>query len=509
MQQLKVDLQNLIYAMLRQYKNKHVLIREVIQNAVDAGANHVKITISPALIQIEDDGSGMNRQEIEQYWNVIAGTSKREKSGAIGEFGLGRLTLLLVSDRMFMETRKRDESFRVVTDRWGNVVIDKGNRLKQGTRVWVEGDFSEYVTDFIDYARLVAKARAECIEVNGSLVSRTEYSAPKDSIFSMRINQNGIKGVLWIPVEVPQSKTRKKEREATIRLYVNDLFVKDFSTDYYICGEVNCDALKVVTSRDDVVHDEQYEKFQASLLDFIETKFYPSIASNSELVNNARIKNDILKVASKRGDKTLIENMVFQTTSGEKVTGKDILSREKVFVISETNRRDMELGDTFHKLGEGVSVVAPVGLKKTLDKILETVSRDEVSHLVVTLTRGKEASSEEKRQFREVGKLVNQLTGYKVEYRKKITAEAAHSPGKIIINIESPIFREAKSLVERGRKDLAMVRLIGVVAHEMAHELHGVHDVEFYKNFERIVSQLETKIIRLLGNPKKFFRKST
>jgi hypothetical protein len=386
----------------------------------------------------------------------------------------------------------------VTTERSGNVAIEKGTGSRQGTTVWVEGDFSGYVGDFIEYAKIVAKARRERIEVNASLVSMGRYSAPQDAIFSMPLPQNGLSGALWIPAEALKSKGKKKEREATIRLYVHDLFVKDISTDYSIFGEVNCDTLRVVTSRDDIADDADYHNFQAGLLDAIETKFYPSIASNSALVNDARIKNDILQAASKREDKALIENMVFETTSGEKVTGKQILSREKVFVVSEANAKDMEVGDTFHKLGEGVSVVAPAGLKKVLDTTIGTVGRAEVAQTVYAMTRGEQASPQEAKEFAEVGKLVSQLSGFSTEFRKKMAAEAEHVTGRIIINIDSPIFKEAKRLTEDGRRDLASIRLIGVVAHEMAHQESGVHDVEFYKSFEKIESNLEAKIIGLL-----------
>ncbi len=499
-QALKVDLQNLILAMLRQYKNKHVLIRETIQNAIDAGAKHVKITLSRDTIQVEDDGSGMSLREIDRYWNVIARTSKRDQSGAIGEFGLGRLTLLLVSDKMFMETRKNDESYMVTTDRSGNVAFEKGDREKQGTVVWVEGDFSEYLSDFTEYASVVAKARPEPIEVNGRIVSGGKYGASEECIFSMPLDDQNISGGLWIPTEVLKDKGKKKERDATIKLFVNDLFVKDIAMDYYVFGEVNCDRLNVVTSRDDILGDEDYEKFQAKLLEIVETKFYPHIASSSALVNDARIRNDILQTASRRGDKGLIENMEFQTTSGEKVTGKEILSRDKVFVVAETNPGDMEVGDTFNELGQGVSIVAPIGLKKILDKTIGTVDRREVSQIVFDLTVGEKASPREVKEFEEVGKIVALISGFKVEYRKNLVAEAMHSLGSIIINIDSPVFKEAKQLIDDGRRDLASVRLIGVVAHELTHENHGVHDVEFYKEFEHSVDRLENKVIEFIKN---------
>ena len=77
---LEVDLENLIRAMLRQYKNKYVVIRETIQNSIDAGAKHIDVTITNDYLNVEDDGQGMDFGEIRQYWNTICRTKKRRGS---------------------------------------------------------------------------------------------------------------------------------------------------------------------------------------------------------------------------------------------------------------------------------------------------------------------------------------------------------------------------------------------------------------------------------------------
>jgi hypothetical protein len=504
---LKVDLQNLINAMLRQYKNKYVVIREAIQNSIDAGAKHITVAIANDCIKIDDDGAGMDLNDINEFWNTLCRTSKRKEKGAIGEFGLGRLTLLLISDKMFMETNKKGKSYHVATDRTGSIKIENGNRKDKGTSVWVTGDFSSLKDEFIRYAQIVAKTREEDIKLNNMKTSQQKYAPEGETVFTMNMNEHNIKGCIWIPSEALSQKGANIEREATIAVYVNDLFVKNLATDYYVFGEVNCDELRLVTSRDDLTDDEHYEKFYSELINFIETKFYPSIASSGILVNDARIKNDILLASSKLGDKRLIEKMVFETTSGEKVTGEEILSREKVFVVSETNPRDMEIGDKFHHLGEGMSIIAPTGLKRILDKTIGTVDRTDVTLVIREKLTGKPVSEKEKTEFLEVGKLITAISGCGVEFRKGMDATAQYDPhtGKITINVEADVFHEVKMHIEKGRKDLAMIRLIGTVAHELAHSKTErsaeVHDVEFYKVFEETVEEIERKIVSMLRNP--------
>jgi len=240
------------------------------------------------------------------------------------------------------------------------------------------------------------------------------------------------------------------------------------------------------------------------LMNFIETKFYPQIASNSAIVNDARIKNDILLASSKLGDKGLIEKMIFETTSGEKVTGEEILSTPKVFVASETNPRDLEIGDKFHHIDEGMSIIAPTGLKRILDRTIRTVDRSEVSLVIREKLSGKPVNEGEKAEFLEVGKLVTSICGRGVDFRKGMQATAQYDPitGRITINIEAGVFREAKMYVEKGRKDLALIRLIGTVAHELTHSKTRrgaeVHDVEFYKMFENTVHETEKRVIEIL-----------
>jgi len=501
---LKVDLQNLINAMLRQYKNKHVVIREAIQNSIDAGAKHIDVTIENNCIKVDDDGVGMDLVDIDQYWNTLCRTSKRRDKGAIGEFGLGRLTLLLMSDKMFMETMKKEKSYRVTTDREGSIQIEEGNGGSPGTSVWVTDDFSQVKGELIEYARIVAKARPEDIKLNGVKMSQQSYAPKGETIFRMSVSEKEIKGCIWIPSEVAEGKRTKKEREATISIYVNDLFVKNLATDYYVFGEVNCDKLWLVTSRDDIAYDEYYEQFYNRLMNFIETKFYPQIASNSVLVNDARIKNDILLASSKIGDKRLIERMMFETTSGEKVMGKEILARPKVFVVSEANPKDMELGDKFHHLDIGMSIIAPTGLKRILDKTIKTIDRSEVTVIVRQKLSGKTISEKERAEFLEVGELITSISGRSVEYRKGMEAVAQYDQvtGRITINIEAGIFREVKMYIENGKSDLAMIRLIGTIAHELAHSKcerdAEVHDVQFYKIFEETVDEIERKIVTML-----------
>ena len=80
----------------RFYSQSLDLIRELVANAYDADATKVNIVVDSENLTVEDNGSGMNREGIEQYF-TIGSPFKREnptstvfKRIRIGEFGIGK-----------------------------------------------------------------------------------------------------------------------------------------------------------------------------------------------------------------------------------------------------------------------------------------------------------------------------------------------------------------------------------------------------------------------------------
>lgn len=74
--------------------------REVVQNAVDAGAKNVALGASEqpdgtVLVSCDDDGSGMDEDTILNKFLVLGGTTKVGPSGAAGGFGKAKELLLL------------------------------------------------------------------------------------------------------------------------------------------------------------------------------------------------------------------------------------------------------------------------------------------------------------------------------------------------------------------------------------------------------------------------------
>ncbi|MBI2387041.1 MAG: ATP-binding protein [Elusimicrobia bacterium] len=111
-----------------------VAIIELIANAYDAGASNVKITwpvSSPGRLVIEDDGTGMSREEFESRWRELCynrleaqgpdvqyppgrGGKKRQ---AFGRNGKGRHAGFCFADSYIVESQKDGDSFRAQVSR--------------------------------------------------------------------------------------------------------------------------------------------------------------------------------------------------------------------------------------------------------------------------------------------------------------------------------------------------------------------------------------------------------
>src|SRR4051812_8494226 len=76
------------------YSNwRRAVIREVIQNSVDARAMRIEIDIKPRdggkTISVKDNGVGMNRDTLQNVFLVVGETSKKD-ANTVGGFGRAR-----------------------------------------------------------------------------------------------------------------------------------------------------------------------------------------------------------------------------------------------------------------------------------------------------------------------------------------------------------------------------------------------------------------------------------
>ena len=118
-----VDKSHLITIGERLYAESIELIRELVNNAYDADATDVRVTVRDDLIRVEDNGAGMDYPGLEQYFN-IGSPEKLQKPKTprfhrdrIGQFGIGKFASLSACKRFEVQTQKGDFAARVTFDK--------------------------------------------------------------------------------------------------------------------------------------------------------------------------------------------------------------------------------------------------------------------------------------------------------------------------------------------------------------------------------------------------------
>ncbi|MBI4350879.1 MAG: ATP-binding protein [Elusimicrobia bacterium] len=115
--------QGMVLDLVNQFSDTLAFYRELIQNSLDAGSNRIDVSLEYvlqpdgkglAIMRVEDDGSGMDEDIIDNYLLVLFKSSKENDLTKIGKFGVGFLSVFAPKPSLVrVYTSKNMESWRV------------------------------------------------------------------------------------------------------------------------------------------------------------------------------------------------------------------------------------------------------------------------------------------------------------------------------------------------------------------------------------------------------------
>ena len=127
--------QSLVRDLVNQFSDPLAFYRELIQNAIDAGANRIDVTLEyrsltpdppgappawkdtgmgKAVIRVEDDGEGMDEGVIDDFLLVLFKSTKEDDLTKIGKFGIGFVSVFsLEPEQVRVWTAKNGQSWRL------------------------------------------------------------------------------------------------------------------------------------------------------------------------------------------------------------------------------------------------------------------------------------------------------------------------------------------------------------------------------------------------------------
>jgi len=324
------------------YANKDVALRELISNAADAcdklrylGAqNHnllqdgeelkISITTNKAmrLLIIQDNGIGMNREELIQNLGTIArsGTENFVKSltgdkakdlQLIGQFGVGFYSSFMIADKVQVLSRKFDDekTYEWESDGSSNFAIAQADEnLPRGTKIILH--LKEEATDFLDrfhikhvvqtysdHINLKIEFTPENLEAGAKIETLNSAAAlwtlPKESITAEQYQaffkhvshlpgdpfmtiHNKVEGLvtytnlLFVPSTKPFDLFHP-DRKPSIKLYVKKVFISE-DLDLvpawmrFLRGLIDSDDLPLNISRETLQHNIVLEKIKKSVV---------------------------------------------------------------------------------------------------------------------------------------------------------------------------------------------------------------------------------------------------
>jgi len=280
-----IDKSHIITIGERLYAESIEFIREIVNNAYDADATLVEVKVTDETVEVRDNGTGMDRKGLKQYFN-IGSPYKLEASSSpvfhrqrIGQFGIGKFATLSACKRFEVTTRKGTFVARIVFDKedWEAAedtwhlpmdVLPTETREEDGTTVVLIGLLRVFEPRDIE-AKIIEgtplKAPHFKVKLNGHPIVPRSLSGHRIPVLD-GTHFGPVTGEIVI---LPETAAKKEDlgievkvKQATIRreLFGMETWGKAMAR---VRGEVHADFLPITSDRTGFLKDsEEYRAFE-------------------------------------------------------------------------------------------------------------------------------------------------------------------------------------------------------------------------------------------------------
>ena len=316
---ITIDKSHIITIGERLYAESIEFVREIVNNAYDADATIVDVEVTDETVEVSDNGSGMDREGLKQYFN-IGSPYKLEVSRSpvhhrerIGQFGIGKFATLSACKRFEVTTRKGAFTARIVFDKqdWEAAqdtwhlpmeVLPAEARKEDGTTVVLKGLLRSF----------------ELRDIEAKIIEGTPLKAPN---FRVRLNGHRIlprslsghlipilDGTPFGPVTgeiviLPETAARKQDLGVEVKVKQVTIKRELFGMETWgkamarVRGEVHADFLPITSDRSGFRKDsEEYRAFEGLMARVME-----EVRRSLQTLSNKREK----KVVSRALKETL------------------------------------------------------------------------------------------------------------------------------------------------------------------------------------------------------------
>ena len=281
---ITIDKSHIITIGERLYTESIEFVRELANNAYDADAALVEIVITEDAIEIRDNGAGMDREGLKQYFNIgsqqklYSPKSPVYNRDRIGQFGIGKFASLSACKRFEVITKREEFVGRVIFDKvqWEKMddnwrlpleVLPPDFRKQNGTTVILSGLEKKFDPQDIE-AKIIEgtpiKAPHFRVRINNHTVTPLSLSGYKIPLLE-GTSFGPVSGEIIILPETASVATdlgiEVKVKQVTVR---RELFGMETwgKTMARVRGEVNADFLPITSDRTGFIKDsDEYQEF--------------------------------------------------------------------------------------------------------------------------------------------------------------------------------------------------------------------------------------------------------
>lgn len=319
--EVTVDKSHIVTIGERLYGESIELIRELINNAYDADATEVRVTIKDEQIVVEDNGLGMDLDGLKQYFNIGSTFKRNQPKSAkfgrdrIGEFGIGKFASLSACSHFEVWTRRGGFQAKVIFDKeeWGKskdkwnipLEIQEANpSLKDGSRITLKGVTKKFNLADVEKRIIEAvpiKAPEFAVYLNGHKIA-ARFVAGHKIPFLEGTEYGVVFGEIIITSQLDQEisgagvECKVKQVTITKDFFGLDKLVKNIAR---IRGEVNADFLPITSDRTGFIKDTpQYRKF-LEVMELVVQRTKPILDELLDYKENKKVRGTLNQVLEK------------------------------------------------------------------------------------------------------------------------------------------------------------------------------------------------------------------
>ena len=522
--QVTIDQKSLSEEVIYKYGDAHAGFRELIQNAKDAILDQydlhpnesktgtIIVNIFPTLVEVTDNGIGMNIGAVDDFLLKMYGTSKnRTLRNRAGVFGRGFFAIFKEAAEVILFTKKEGDTpmyLRVYPkDNWfiaEELILTEipSKAVPYVRKFGTHGTTvlciprTGFVTDAIyNYLTQVCQFFDIPLILNGQKINRSyeEVLKQRETRAIVIFDKLGVQGALGY-----------KANDNMIQTFVYDIKILNLiSPEGGVNGFINYDKLEVTPSRDALVQNENYKIFINVLTEMCNTVLQklskdPTSDDYQRLTDFAYSTDNV----------AILKNLkIFKLVGQEdKISLHDLIAHaEKKRVVFVTEERTV-IADRLKKRGYTVVHELSPRLKELLIKAI----RDSGMHLsqVDTPFGRKLAGTLEPRRIIPENQLsanektlvqivTSMVPNMKIEIMEgDLFDDAEHVPGVIRLQRNGELMRLALDLDVIAYPFMVKVILTPLIAHEITHEEIGnIHDETFYEVYEGILKTMHRKLV--------------